>query len=166
MIREHWKKIGIDLVVQEIERGLAGRKVTANEFQLYAWNNDGSEHLFTFPGHVFPFDATSSSGPLLGQWFQTNGQQGKEPDPRMKELMEKWRKAFGVPEAERIQLGKDVWRIAAEEVYIISVMGLGAASQGVRIAKNNMGNVPARMYNSPDGKTPGISRPVTFFFRT
>jgi hypothetical protein len=26
--------------------------------------------------------------------------------------------------------------------------------------------VPARQYNSPDGKTPGISRPVTFFFKS
>jgi hypothetical protein len=71
-----------------------------------------------------------------------------------------------VPEAERIQLGKDVWKIAAEDVHIISVIGLAAASQGVRIAKNNMGNIPARMYNSPDGKTPGISRPVTFYFKS
>jgi peptide/nickel transport system substrate-binding protein len=166
MIREHWKKIGIDLIVQETERSLAAKRVAANDFQLYAWNNDGSEHMFTFPGHVFTFDATSSSGPLFGQWFQTNGQQGKEPPPRLKELMEKWRKAFGVPEAERIQLGKDVWKIAAEEVYIIGVIGLGAASQGVRITKNNVGNAPSRMYNSPDGKTPGISRPVTFYFKS
>jgi hypothetical protein len=83
----------------------------------------------------------------------------------MKELMEKWKKAFGVPEKERIQLGKDVWRIAAEEVYIIGVVGLGPAANGVRIVKTSMGNVPARQYNSPDGKTPGISRPVTFYWK-
>ena len=79
--------------------------------------------------------------------------------------MEKWKKAFGVPEKERIQLGKEIWKIAAEEVYIIGVVGLGAARQGVRIVKNNMGNIPARMYNSPDGKTPGISRPATFYWK-
>jgi hypothetical protein len=31
--------------------------------------------------------------------------------------------------------------------------------------KNNMGNIPSRMYNSPDGKTPGISRPATFYYK-
>ena len=36
---------------------------------------------------------------------------------------------------------------------------------GVRIVKNNMGNIPARQYNSPDGKTPGISRPATFYWK-
>jgi hypothetical protein len=83
----------------------------------------------------------------------------------MRELMEKWRKAFGVPEEERIKLGKEVWQIAADEVYSIGVIGMGAASMGVRIAKTNMGNVPSRQYNSPDAKTPSISRPVTFFWK-
>ena len=62
----------------------------------------------------------------------------------MKELMDKWRKAFGVPEKERVQLGKDIWRIAAEEVYIIGVVGMGPAAMGVRVVKNNMGNIPSR----------------------
>ena len=167
MIREQWKKIGIDLQVQEVERSLALKRTAANEQQLGAWNNDGSEHLFTFPLHVFPFElaAVASSGPLYVKWFHSAGAQGKEPEPRMKELMEKWKKAFGVPEKERIQLGKDIWKIAAEEVYIIGVIGMGPASMGVRVVKNNMGNIPSRQYNSPDGKTPGISRPATFFYK-
>jgi peptide/nickel transport system substrate-binding protein len=167
MIREHWKKIGIDLTVQEIERSLAIKRSAANEQQLGAWNNDGSEHLFTFPGHVFPFsvDTVSTSGPLYAKWFHSGGTQGKEPPPRLRELMEKFQKAFGVPEEERLKLGKEVWKIAVEEVYIIGVIGMGAASMGVRIAKNNLGNVPSRQYNSPDGKTPGISRPVTFYWK-
>jgi peptide/nickel transport system substrate-binding protein len=167
MIREQWKKIGIDLTVQEVERSLALKRTAANEQQLGAWNNDGSEHLFTFPLHVFPFElaAVATSGPLYVKWFHSAGAQGKEPDPRMKELMEKWKKAFGVPEKERIQLGKDIWKIAAEDVYIIGVIGMGPASMGVRVVKNNMGNIPSRQYNSPDGKTPGISRPATFFYK-
>ena len=167
MIREQWKRIGIDLTVQEVERSLALKRTAANEQQLGAWNNDGSEHLFTFPLHVFPFEiaAVASSGPLYARWFHSGGTQGKEPPARMRELMDKWKKAFGVPEKERIQLGKDVWKIAAEEVYIIGVIGMGPASMGVRVAKTNLGNVPSRQYNSPDGKTPTISRPVTFFWK-
>ena len=167
MIREQWKKIGIDLVVQEVERSLALKRTAANEQQLGAWNNDGSEHLFTFPLHVFPFElaAVASSGPLYVKWFHSAGAQGKEPEPKMRELMDKWKRAFGVPEKERIQLGKEVWKIAAEEVYIIGVIGMGPASMGVRVVKTTMGNIPARQYNSPDGKTPGISRPITFYWK-
>ena len=167
MIREQWKKIGIDLTVQEVERSLALKRTAANEQQLGAWNNDGSEHLFTFPLHVFPFEiaTVASSGPLYAKWFQSAGTQGKEPPARMKELMEKFKRAYGVPEKERIELGKEVWKIAAEEVFIIGVIGMGPASMGVRVVKTNMGNIPSRQYNSPDGKTPTISRPVTFFWK-
>ena len=167
MIREQWKRIGIDLTVQEVERSLALKRTAANEQQLGAWNNDGSEHLFTFPLHVFPWEvaAVSTSGPLYARWFHSAGTQGKEPPARMRELMEKFKKAYGVPEKERIELGKEVWKIAAEEVYIIGVIGMGPASMGVRVVKTNMGNIPSRQYNSPDGKTPTISRPVTFFYK-
>jgi peptide/nickel transport system substrate-binding protein len=167
MIREQWKTIGIELVVQEVERSLAIQRAAANEQQLSAWNNDGSEHLFTFPRHIFPYEAAdlATSGPLYAKWFQSAGTQGKEPPPRLRELMDKFSKAFGVPEEERITLGQEVWKIAAEEVYIIGVIGMGAASMGVRVAKNNMGNVPARQYNSPDVLTPSNSRPVTFFWK-
>ena len=157
MIREQWKKIGIDLQVQEVERSLAIKRTAANEQQLGAWNNDGSEHLFTFPAHVFPFDvdAVVTSGPLYARWFRSAGAQGKEPEPRMKELMEKWKKAFGVPEKERIQLGKEVWKIAAEEVYIIGVVGMGPAAMGVRVVKNNMGNIPSRHVQQPGRQDAG-----------
>jgi peptide/nickel transport system substrate-binding protein len=166
MIKEHWKKIGIDLIVNEVERSLAEKRHAANDFQMYAWNNDGTEHLFTFPGHAFPFDGTTAGGPQYGIWFQTAGKGGKEPPPRLKEVYDKFRKAYGVPEAEKVELAKDIWKIVADEVYAIGIVGLGAASQGVRVAKTKLGNIPSRMYNSPDGKTPGISRPMTFFWKS
>ena len=71
MIREQWKKIGIDLTVQEVERSLALKRTAANEQQLGAWNNDGSEHLFTFPLHVFPFD--DRRGRVLGTALRASG---------------------------------------------------------------------------------------------
>ena len=82
MIREHWKKIGIDLTVQEPSGAWRTSGTAANENQIYAWNNDGSEHLFTFPDHVFPFDGTSSGGVLLRRLVPVERQQGKEPPPR------------------------------------------------------------------------------------
>ncbi|HEX9015290.1 MAG TPA: ABC transporter substrate-binding protein [Chloroflexota bacterium] len=167
MIKQQWKKIGIDLNVTEMERSLATSRGAANELQLSTWNNDGSEHIFTFPNQVFPYNNAepATSGPLYATWFNSFGAQGKEPPARMKELMDKWRKAFAVPEKEKIQLGKEVWKIAADEVYIIGTVGLGPASMGVRIVKNNMGNIPGRQYCSPDGATPAISRTMTFFFK-
>ena len=165
-IGQMWNKIGVKLIVKEVERGLGNKLFQGNKNQMWAWNNDGSEHLFTFPLHVFPFDQGSANGSLNGLWFQTNGKEGEEPIPAIKEIMAKWRKAFGVPRAERIQLGKEIWATAADEVYIIGVIGLGPAAMGVRVAKTDLGNIPSRQYNSPDARTPGISRPATFFWKS
>jgi hypothetical protein len=71
-----------------------------------------------------------------------------------------------VPEEEQIKLGKEIWSIAADQVYTIGVIGLAAAVGGVRIFKNNLGNIPAREYSSPDGKTPAISRTMTFYYKS
>jgi peptide/nickel transport system substrate-binding protein len=84
----------------------------------------------------------------------------------MQTILENFRKGFGVPEEERIALTKEIWAILVDEVYIIGVVGLSPAAMGVRIVNRNMGNVPARQYNSPDVKNPGISRPVTFFYKS
>jgi peptide/nickel transport system substrate-binding protein len=166
MVRQQWTKIGIELVVQERERSLAEKMAGSNQTQLYAWLADGSEHPFTFPDHIFPYNAQlDAAGVLFAQWFQSGGTQGQEPPPKIKEVMDKFRQGFGVPEEQRIQLGKDMWRIVIEECHVIATVGLSPAAQGTRIVKNTMGNIPARMYNSPDGKTPGISRTPTYYFK-
>ena len=116
---DQWRKIGIDLNVAETERSLGQRKMINNENQMYAWQNDGSEHLFTFPSHVFPYDTVGGNGSLYAEWFQTAGQKGKEPPPEvgdLKKIYENFRKAFGVPEEEQIKLGKEIWAIAADQV--------------------------------------------------
>ncbi len=166
MIRDQWKRIGIDLIVQENERSLAERRNAGNENQLDAWVADGSEHMFTFPDQIFPSTITAAGGILFAKWYLSNGKEGKEPPPYLKEVYDLFRRGFGMPEAERVQAGRQIWRIVTEEVISFGTVGLSPAAQGVRVAKNNFGNIPARMYNSPDGKNPGISRPATFYFKS
>jgi len=40
------------------------------------------------------------------------------------------------------------------------------ARMGVRIVKNNMGNIPARQINVQHVRTPNTSHPATFFFKS
>jgi peptide/nickel transport system substrate-binding protein len=167
VIREQWKKIGIQADVVEVERSLAVKRCDGNEAQLNVWQNGGSEDLFTMPTYVFPSALANQStmGPLYARWFQSNGQQGKEPPPRLRQIMEMWNKGQSVPEEERIKLGKEIWKIAIEDVYVIGIVGLGAAVMGVRIAKTNMGNMPSRQVNSDSWKIPFGSRPQSFYFK-
>jgi peptide/nickel transport system substrate-binding protein len=165
-VKEHWKDVGIHLDIEVVERSLAITRGGANETQLSAWNNDGTEHPWTFPFHVvwLSISTLAPGGPEYARWFHSGGKEGKEPTGRIREMMDLWVKGMSVPEGERIKLGKEIWKIAAEDVYIIGIVGPGAAS-GVRVAKLNMGNLPARMYISPEGKAESISRPVTYFYK-
>ena len=169
MIAEQWGKIGIQADVNEVERSLAITRVGANELQIHLWQNDGTEHFFASPWHIFPLSQSGlggpNIGPLWGQWLVSNGAQGREPTAPMKKLMALWQQGFGVPEAERIEIGKEMWRVAVEQQWAIGTVGLSPAVMGVRIVSNRLGNSPDRLYNSTDGMTPAPSRPETFFFK-
>jgi ABC-type transport system substrate-binding protein len=165
MIREQWKKIGIQADVKEVERGLAFKRRDANEHQIYVDAQWGSDNMF---GHIpvfFPYDGGGTIGPLYGRWFASGGTKGKEPPPRMRELMELYRKAFGVPREERITLAKEIWKIAVDEVWTIGTVGLSPGIQGVRVAKTTLGNLPARQWVSAVSDNPQISHPETFYFK-
>ena len=165
MVSEDWKEhLGIQVNVLAQERSLAGQLQAADSNQIRVSWGDGSEHLFTFPGHVFPAFTSNEMGSALGLWFQSNGERGQEPFPELRMVMDKYRKAFGVPEAERIQLGKEIWEIVLDQAWSVGLVGQSPASLGVRVAKTDLGNVPARQFNSPDTKTPGISRPITLWW--
>jgi peptide/nickel transport system substrate-binding protein len=165
MIREQWKKIGIQADLKEVERSLAWKRRDANEHQIYVDAQWGSDNMF---GHIpvfFPYDGSNALGPLYGRWFASGGRQGKEPPARMRELMAKYRQAFGVPFDARVKLAKEIWTIAVDEVWTIGTVGLSPGIQGVRVAKTNMGNLPARQWVSAVSDNPQISHPETFYFK-
>ena len=82
------------------------------------------------------------------------------------ELMEKYRKSFSVKDAERIRLAKEVWKIALDEMWMIPVVSNSPASQGVRVIKTNMGNIPERLWNSAVSDNPHIAHTETWFFKS
>jgi peptide/nickel transport system substrate-binding protein len=83
----------------------------------------------------------------------------------MRELMAKYRQAFGIPFAERVKLAKEIWTIAVDEVWTIGTVGLSPDIQGVRVAKTSLGNLPARQWVSAVSDNPQISHPETFYFK-
>jgi peptide/nickel transport system substrate-binding protein len=166
MIKEQWKEIGIWADCKEVERSLGGTIVKANEHQFLMWANDGSEDLFT-SRKVFPVDTSewASTGPLYGAWYATGGESGKEPPEAMRRAMEMFRSASGVTDEERVEMGKEIWRIAADEVWYISTVGLSPATGGVRVANVKLGNVPSRQLTTISIRTPSSSHPETFYWK-
>ena len=167
MIKQQWKKIGIDVDIKELERNLAFTRDNNNENQIITWANDGSEMLFLFPRHALPVDAAEAHmGIAFAKWYASKGQSGKKPDdPEMLKAFDLFRSAFGMKEEDRVKAGKELWKIIAEQTWSIGTVGQSPAFMGVRIVKNNMGNVPDRQTNAQHVRTPYSSMPITFYFK-
>lgn len=167
MIKQQWRKIGIDVDVKELERNLAFTRDLNNENQLITWANDGSEVLYLFPRHALPVDAAESHmGAAFAKWYASNGAAGKKPDdPEMLRAFDLFRKAFGASEKEQVEYAKELWKIIVEQTWSIGTVGQSPAFMGVRIVKNNVGNIPERQVNAQHVRTPHSSMPITFYFK-
>ncbi len=165
MITRHWKQIGISATVQEVERNLAYLNIGSNKHQIHADVAWGTDSMFSqLCWTLLPFDRTSPIGTLFGQWYTTQGKEGKEPPARIKEAMDTYQQALAAPEDQRAELAKKLWVIIIDEVWTIGTVGLSPAIQGVRIAKTSLGNLPARMVNSAATDSPAQAIPETWFF--
>ena len=161
------RKIGVDVDIKELERNLAFTRDNNNENQIITWANDGSEMLFLFPRHAIPVDAAESHmGMAYARWYASKGASGKKPDdPELLRAFDLFRASFGAKEEDRIRNGKEIWKILVDNVYSIGTVGQSPAFMGVRIVKNNMGNIPERQTNAQHVRTPYSSQPITFYFK-
>ena len=165
LIKEDWAEIGIFVNVVEQERGLIEQRRGANDLQIFFWQNDGTDELFLYPYHAIPVANTSGTGPAFGDWYSSGGAAGIEPtDPKVIEVLDLFSQGLKATPEERITIGQQIWRIITDEVWQIGTVGQSGAFMGVRVVKNNMGNIPSRQFNIQAGQTPNISRPATFFF--
>ena len=166
MVKQQWRDIGIDIEVKELERNLAFTRDQGNENQLMMWATDGSEMILLSPRHAIPIDAAEAHmGVALARWYSSNGAIGDKPDAEMEKAFELIRKAFASDEAGQIRYSKEVWKVIIEETWSIGTVGQSPAFMGVRLVKNNMGNIPERQMNAQHTRTPFTSQPSTFYFK-
>lgn len=167
LVKADWAELGIFLNVLEQERGLVMTRRDSNELQMFLWQNDGTDELFLFPYHALPVTTLSGTGIGYGTWYASGGESGVEPtDESVLGVIDLFDQALKATAEERIDIGKELWHIITDEVYSIGTVGQSGAFMGVRVYKNNMGNIPSRQFNIQAGQTPNVSRPSTFFFKS
>jgi peptide/nickel transport system substrate-binding protein len=167
MIREQWKKIGIDLAINSIQSTLLVQRARAGQLQL-SGHIVGTEDIFITPSPVIPFDTTNYPGMIgipYAQWLQSGGRSGREPFAELKQAFDLWKKGYASPESGRNEAGRDIYKLAADQVFSIGVVGMGLVSYGIHLVKTNVGNVPERYISSNMTKAPAIALPQTFYFK-
>jgi peptide/nickel transport system substrate-binding protein len=66
---------------------------------------------------------------------------------------------------ERIRIGKQIYKMHVDQVWSIGVVGFGMTDYGFFVARNSLGNVPARVLSNQHQKTPSNALPMTFFYK-
>lgn len=165
LVASYWEDVGINVAVDIQERALHYERMAANELQVAIWDTGGAEHPFTYPYWTMPYADISRIGPLAGIWYQSNGANGVEPTGDLRRVLDLTEQAKGVSAEEQIELGQEIFRLNADNVWTIGTVGLSPMVMGTVVVKNNFRNVPEQAFNSVVTQTPGIARPEQFFIR-
>ncbi|MFG1626132.1 ABC transporter substrate-binding protein [Kribbella sp. NPDC049227] len=173
MIKRQWSKIGIDLTVRSISPALLIQRAVANELMISGFFQGVDDPFLATSSGLLPLVTNAYAGMIgipYGRWFGSDGKAGVEPPASLqalKDAMDLYTKADSVAdEAERNRMGQELFKLCADQVFTIGVLGFGLAGAAVHLAKNDLGNVPARMVNSVSRlATPLNSLPMTFYHK-
>ena len=106
-------------------------------------------------------------GPEFAKWFASGGKLGREPtDPNIKKIFELFSSAAGQKDDERNKTAQEIWKILIDQQYSIGTVGQSPALMGVRLASRKLGNIPSRACIAQHCRTPGSSRPETWFYQS
>jgi len=171
LLQSHWKEIGIRLKLKEGRPRGIGRDPITEYFALggdfYAVNP-----WFVSWTRLVPITTGAYMAPKIGQYVQTRGQEGMAPtgpDPaftdaygnmaaintypaditgHITKLQDVFLEGPSMPELtpRRIELGKEIFRINAEEKYNIGGLAFAGSARGIRFKRNNFRNVPKNHY--------------------
>jgi peptide/nickel transport system substrate-binding protein len=168
MVKDQWRRIGIDLEVQVLDGILWVQRSMAGTLQL-SIHATGSEDPFTWPDLLFPFNPNGHAGMIgadYARWFQSQGAVGREPPAELRAMMDLWHVGMAAPEHERIEIGRELIRLHVDNVVTIGLVSGSLSFYGIHIAKRNLGNVPRRVLNTQVLRSPVNALPMTFFFKS
>ena len=167
MIVQQWKAVGIAADIKLFERSLFYTRLRNDQNQMTIFSNGGSESLFLLPNQELPIDPQSShNGTAFALWYTTEGKSGTAPaDPHLLKGYELLRSAMGQPEEARNKIAQEIWKLDADQVWQIGLVGMSPAYMGTRVVNEKLENVPDRTCTSQHCRTPWSGHPEQWYYR-
>ncbi len=145
LVKGYWEDIGIRVELKEVSSEAYRSRVTANDFDISVWHNDGTAlpSIMASTNHFYPpFSGGSFGMPGPWQpWFDTDGVEGEEPPAYVVEQYEKAQRFLTlVP-------GSDEWSALGKEMvdtyleYMWSIGTVGYVPSPV-VVHDRLGNTP------------------------
>jgi len=163
LVAENWNAVGVKTAVKSMTRDQFWARATGNEVQVATWGTDRGLEPFVDPIYVFPFDERSWMAPDFGIYYKTNGEKGQKPEGKLAEAQKLFDQLkVTSDEKKQIEIGKQLIKMACEECWTISTVGMSPVPC---VVKNNFRNVPAKHTTDWIIMSPGTLDPCHFFFK-
>ena len=166
IVASTWEKLGIRLLVKPQDRDVMRNRAYAGQAMMVAWYgwNIGIPTAVTAPSELAPVDQATYTWPKWGQYYQTKGSAGEEPDlpeaQRLMDLFTAWSQA--ATDAEKAAAWREMLAIHADQVFAIGTI---ARAPIPLVHDKNLKNVPRKaIYAWDPGGQLGVHRMDEFFF--
>jgi peptide/nickel transport system substrate-binding protein len=163
----HWREVGIHISYKQISGNLGSIRANAGLMDMTLWHADRQADIL-FPIEPFwyvPMHVGQEQGAWSrwSRWYLTQGKLGWEPPPNVKQLIVWWEtlRQTSDPE-ERLEMGKNILRSQAENLWGIGVAGLGPHPV---IVRNDLKNVPRQGYWGWDSRWSWPYYPETWYLK-
>ena len=164
VLKEQWKKVGIDLVLNPLTYDALRVRSNADQTEAFLWKADNAGGYPIFRGLRWTFEDLGYEQKYKSavRWWRTGGKEGEEPLEWVKRLQELGAKARGTMDPEeRIALQKEIFRINAEQISSISTTTMVYPC----VVGNRIGNFPDDFFRAFATQGTRLARPYQFFIK-
>jgi peptide/nickel transport system substrate-binding protein len=165
LIRDAWKKVGVDLFSKPSERDVFRNRIFAGDSIMSVWSgtDSGIPTADMSPKEFCPSTQQQLQWPKWGQFIETAGEAGEKIDmpeaQQLFDLLEQWRNE--IDSGKRTELWGEILAIWADQVYSIGTVS--NAKQPVVVSRH-MHNVPeTAVWAWEPGGFFGVHKPDTFW---
>lgn len=152
LFKEYMAKVGLFVKIESITGELMQSRVPANEVEFGFWYADkSSDVIFMLQPQWYVANDIGWERPWgveWARWHMTGGKEGQEPPQIVKDVYKWWVDlSTNMDEAKRLELGKQILKAQAENLWTIGTVG--HLSEPV-IVGDNMKNFPKEGYTGYD----------------
>ena len=171
---DDWARVGVRAVARERSRSLWNLDLRSRVIDFTVWTGESDFAPLVSPRNFVPHTDQSFYAPAWGNWFAGGGFSGREvpggqafgppPGSPARQAMRLYDAARRTTDkAERVRLFKQMWTIAAEQVWTIN---LSTSPPQPAVVDRDMGNVPRNALMGMVFNTPGNAGIELFYFKT